>query len=115
MPAYRSGGGGDSSASAGTLYVVINVKMPTTLTKEQKEQLEKILGAPSRDAGAPESSRVAGKLLPQNFEDLKKAKSGEWFSGGGGGGGSSRGSAGGGRGRQSMGGGAPGGVECAQQ
>lgn len=108
MPAYRGNGG---SATPGNLYVVISVKMPAVLTNEQKELLEKALGKPSRDAGAPESSRIAGKLMTQSFEDLQKAKSGEWSNA------SSSSGGGGSRGQQRRAAaGMPGqGVECQQQ
>lgn len=107
MPSTRETHGSGN----GNLYINVNVKMPATLTNDQKTELEKILGAPSRDKGAPDNSRVAGKMLTQSWEELSRAKAGEWSSGGAGGGN------GGGRGRRGGGQGQPGGqgVECAQQ
>jgi len=110
MPASREGGG---NVSNGNLYINVGVKMPATLTKEQKAKIEEILGAPSRDKGAAESARVAGKMLTQSWEELSRAKAGEWQSYGG-----SGGHGGGGGGRSRRGGAAGGqqqGVDCAQQ
>ena len=102
MPAAKEQGGG----SPGNLYVVVNVKMPNTLNKEQRAQIEATLGKPSRDAGAPEGSRTPGKLLTQSFEELSRSKANDWAE-------RPRGGGNGGRGGQR--GGPQQGAECVQQ
>jgi molecular chaperone DnaJ len=110
MPSPREGGG--ASQGNGNLYVVIQLQMPARLTAEQREKLEAILGKPARDTGAPESARVAGKLMTQNFDELQRTKANEWASAEQRGGGRPRSRQGGGGGG---GGGGQQGVQCAQQ
>lgn len=106
MPGNRESG----STANGNLYINVSVKMPATLTNDQKTKLEEILGAPNRDKGAPENSRVAGKMLTQSWEELSRAKAGEWENYGAGAGGGRRG---GGGARRGGGGGQQ--AECVQQ
>lgn len=97
----------------GTLYVRVKVVMPTSLSKDQKDQLEKVLGSPRRDAsGIPKGSVMHAKTLKETFPQLEQSKANAWVGGGGGGGQRgerrARGPSGG------MGGG-PGEAQCVQQ
>jgi chaperone protein DnaJ len=68
LPKYQRGG-------RGHLYVVTKVVMPSTLTSEQKEALEKVFGKAHREEGP---GHVVAKSLRESIEELEQAKAADW-------------------------------------
>uniref|UniRef100_A0A7S1QYY0 J domain-containing protein n=1 Tax=Neobodo designis TaxID=312471 RepID=A0A7S1QYY0_NEODS len=83
MPKYQRGG-------RGHLYVVTKVNMPSNLTTEQREALEKVFGKAHREE--PGTKTITAKQLSESFQELEQAKAADWSRGGGGHGGSGGGS-----------------------
>ena len=82
MPKYQRGG-------RGHLYIVTKIAMPSNLTAEQKEALEKVFGKAHREEAGTKT--VTAKSLNESFQELEQAKSADWSRGG------AQGAAGGGR------------------